>query len=254
LALGLARRDINLVLNARLDGPLQAVVEECCGGGNAYVVGIAGNVANDEVAAGLVAAALGMGRFLGFVHSAGVLHPGPFLWEISARQQAEVLDSILHGGLNLIRHAVPPLLRAGQGLALFLGSESAEHHTPGLGIFSVANAALQFLARQLAAETEVVTSFIFCPGAVETRMQMQGREAKGGAASIIRPIFRDYYEQGILSSAEEAANILISILDGHWRWLHGQELNARALLSSNMPPPGMMTHPNSPVSITVPLR
>lgn len=253
IALGLARREVNLVLNARRAGALQVVAEECrCGRAN--VAAIPGNVAYDEVAAGLVETAVGMGGFQGFIHSAAVLHPGPYLWEISGLQQTQVLDAVLMGGLSLIRHAVPPLLEAGQGLAVFLGSEAVEHHTPGLGTYSVANAAQQFLARQLAAETRVVTSLLFYPGAVDTRMQLQGREAKGGAAQIIRPIFRDYYDQGILISPEQAAGILISHLDGPWANLHGRELNARTERAKDLTRPGAFMPPSCPVSISRSMR
>jgi NAD(P)-dependent dehydrogenase (short-subunit alcohol dehydrogenase family) len=249
IALGLACRNLNLVLNARREGALRTVAEECrCGTAN--VAAIAGNVAYDEVAACLVETALEMGGFLGFVHSAAVLHPGPFIWEISALQQTQVLDAILIGGLSMIRHAVPPLLQTGRGLAVFLGSEAVEHHTPGLGTYSVANAAQEFLARQLAAETQVVTSFLFRPGAVDTRMQLQGREAKGGAAQSIRPIFRDYYDQGLLATPEQAAAVLIDALDGPWEALHGQELNARAELTDNIIGAGAFMPPSCPVSIS----
>ncbi|MBI5521206.1 MAG: SDR family oxidoreductase [Desulfarculus sp.] len=253
LALGLAQQGLNLVLNARQEGPLQEVAEQCrCGRTN--VASLAGNAAQDQVALGLVEMALGMGGFLGFIHAAAVLHPGPYLWEYSARQQAEVLDSILLGGANLVRHAVPNLLEAGQGLAIFMSSESVVGHTPGLGLYALANTALEFLMRQLAAETQVVTTFLFCPAAVDTRLQRDGREAQGGAAHVIRPIFHQYHEQGLLMTPEQSAEALISVLNSPWRWLHGQEVDARKVLSNGVATSSGAAQPVCPVSFQVPLR
>lgn len=253
LALGLAHRGVNLVLNSRQAGPLQEVAEECrCG--QTSVASLAGNAAQDQVALGLVEMALGMGGFLGFIHAAAVLHPGPFLWEYSARQQAEVLDSILLGGANLVRQSVPHLLAAGQGLAVFMGSESVVGHTPGLGLYALANTALEYLMRQLAAETQAVTTFLFCPAAVDTRLQQDGREAQGGAARIIRPVFRRYRDQGLLMTPERSAQALILVLDGPWRWLHGQEVDARKVLRDSPEPKGNPGQPGCPVSFQVPMR
>ncbi|NAV73955.1 SDR family NAD(P)-dependent oxidoreductase, partial [Salmonella sp. zj-f60] len=82
------------------------------------------------------------------------------------------------------------------GVAVFLGSGAAEHHIPGMGIYGVAKAAEEYLARQLALEVPEVTCFIYRPGIVETDMQRQLREAEGGGATALRPLFQGYKAQG----------------------------------------------------------
>jgi len=151
LALELARQGVNLVLNARQQKPLAKVASECTGQG-VKVREIAGNAAQARVAEAMVAQALEVGGFLGFIHAAGVLHPGPFLWELSPKQFQEIMDSHVVAAFQLTRAAVPHLLRQGDGLAVFFGSYAAEGHHPGIGAYNIAKAAEEHLARQLAQE------------------------------------------------------------------------------------------------------
>ncbi len=219
LALLLARKGVNLVLNARHAGPLEEAA--ACRGLGAGVRTVAGSAAKGTVAAALVHEALEMGNFYGFIHAAGVLRPGPFLWELPPAQFKEVVDSHLTAAYQLVRQAVPQLLKSGAGLAVFFGSGAAVSNLPGLGIYSIAKAAEEHLARQLAEEAPQIISFIFRPGVVDTRMQRQARRAKGGAAAGLHRIFKGYQERGELSSPEEAAQRLVQILAGNPRRYQG---------------------------------
>ncbi len=221
VALELAGRGVNLVLNARQAGPLQEAARRCEALG-VQVRAVAGDAADEAVAAALVAAAKELGRFYGFIHAAGVLHPGPFLWELSYKQFREVLDSQVTAAYQLVRQVVPELLKQGAGLAVFFGSGAAVSNLPGIGAYAVAKAAEEHLARQLAAEPPELTSFVFRPGVVDTRMQAQAREAKGGAAATLHRLFRGYKEQGELSSPEETARTLVRLLSSDPRRYHGR--------------------------------
>lgn len=221
LALGLAREGVRLVLNARDPAPLEEVKAACLNlGGEAFSV--AGDAAQAGVAAALVSQALEMGNFYGFIHAAGVLHPGPYLWELPQESFREVLDSHLVAAYQLVRYAVPPLLREGEGVAVFFGSYAAVSNLPGIGAYCVAKAALEHLARQLAQEAPQLTTFVFRPGATETRMQEQARSATGGAAPILHRTFRGYLESGRLDTPEEAAARLIKVLFTNPRAGHGR--------------------------------
>jgi NAD(P)-dependent dehydrogenase (short-subunit alcohol dehydrogenase family) len=224
LALSLARHGVKLVLNARHAEPLGEVARACAALG-VEARPVAGNAARDKVAGDLVRTALALGDFFGFIHVAGLLHPGPLLWELSPRRFAEVLESHVVAGYQLIRFAVPELLEKGGGLAVFFGSGAAVSNLPGIGAYCVAKAAAEHLARQLAVEAPQITSFIFRPGVVDTRMQAQAREAKGGAADILHRIFRGYKERGELETPEEAAQALTRILLGTPRRFHGKIIN-----------------------------
>lgn len=221
LALELARAGVNLVLNARSESHLKEVASSCQGIG-IEVEGIAGNAASSHIASKLVDAAVKLGEFKGFIQAAGVLHPGPFLWELDEKQYEEILDASVTASYQLIRSAVPVLLReSGNRFAVFFGSGAAERQTPGIGAYSAAKAFEEHLARQLATETPEITTFIYRPGVVETRMQKQARSADGGAARIVRTTFQGFYDRGELISPEKAAAALVNILFNNPRRFHG---------------------------------
>ena len=75
LALAFAGEGVGLVLNGRRSEALEQVKEECETSG-VRVSYVAGSAAESEVAGALVEKALGMGKFYGFIHAAGVLFPG----------------------------------------------------------------------------------------------------------------------------------------------------------------------------------
>jgi NAD(P)-dependent dehydrogenase (short-subunit alcohol dehydrogenase family) len=221
LARELAGHGVNLVLNARHQPALGEAAAECADLG-VKVEQIQGNAAAAEVAETMVAKALKMGGFHGFIHAAGVLHPGPFLWELSPEQFQEVLESHVVAAYQLVRAAVPPLLRQGEGLAVFFGSHAAVSNLPGIGVYNIAKAAEEHLVRQLAQEAPQIVSFVFRPGVTETRMQEQAREAVGGAAEILHQHFRRYQKEGALESPTAAARCLLKYLIDEPRRYHGR--------------------------------
>lgn len=221
LALELARAGVNLVLNARRAGPLAEAARDCEGLG-AKVSQVAGDASQNRIADTLVTEAVNLGDFYGFIHAAGVLHPGPLLWELPSAHFREVLDSHLTAGYELLRAALPELLGRGEGLAVFFGSYAAESNLPGIGAYNVAKAAEEHLARQLAAEAPQIVSFVFRPGATETRMQEQAREAKGGGALVLHRVFRGYHLRGELDSPAQAAKNLMRLLKKDTHRLHGK--------------------------------
>jgi NAD(P)-dependent dehydrogenase (short-subunit alcohol dehydrogenase family) len=221
LALELAGRGVNLVLNARHALALEEVAAGCRASGPAAVP-VAGDAALPKTAAAMVAQALTLGGFYGFIHAAGLLHPGPWLWEMSPGKFQEVLDSHVTAAFQLTRAAMPELLKQGQGLAVFFGSGAAESVIPGIGAYCVAKAAEEHLARQLAVEAPQITSFIYRPDATETRMQRQARQATGGGAANLKRIFGGYKERGLLATPEEEARSLVRILLNNPRRLQGK--------------------------------
>ena len=221
LALELAGHGVNLVLNARHQPFLEETAARCENLG-VQAGQVAGNAAAAEVAEAMVAKALKMEGFHGFIHAAGVLNPGPFLWELSPDHFQEVLESHVVAAYRLIRAAIPPLRRQGEGLAVFFGSYAAVSNLPGIGAYNVAKAAEEHLARQLAREAPEIVSFVFRPGVTETRMQEQAREAKGGAADMLHQHFRGYLESGSLATPEQAARRLLTYLLDDPRGYHGR--------------------------------
>ncbi len=221
LALELAGAEVNLVLNARHEPQLAEAAEQCRARG-VQVRYVAGDAATAETISQLVAQALELGSFYGFVHAAGVLHPGPFLWELPESDFKEILDSQVTAAYQLVRLAVPELLKQGEGLAVFFGSGAAVSSVPGIGAYCVAKAAEEHLARQLLKEAPEITSFIFRPGVTYTRMIQQALEAEGGAGESLRRHFERRREEGTISTPQEEARGLARLLLDNPRRFQGQ--------------------------------
>ncbi len=219
LALELAGVGVNLVLNARHAPALEDVAAASAALG-VKVCPVAGNAATSGTATKLVNQAQALGDFYGFIHAAGVLNPGPLLWEMTPQKFQEVLDSHVVAAHQLIRAAVPALLKRGEGLAVFFGSGAAEALIPGIGAYCVAKAAEEHLAQELAAEAPTITSFVFRPDATETRMQRQARKSTGGGAENLHRIFGGYQERGLLDTPEAEARALVQILKNNPRRFH----------------------------------
>ena len=221
LALQLAEAGVNLVLNARDAALLNDVVSNCRNLGT-QALALAGSAADSMTASKLVNAALDLGQFHGFIQVAGVLHPGPFLWELSEAPFHEIFAASVTASYQMIRYAAPELLKRGGGLAVFFGSGAAEKSIPGIATYCSAKAAEEHLARQLAAEAPQITSFIYRPGVVETRMQQEARTSTGGASAELRQTFWGFKERGELLSPEESAKALVTILRSNPRRFHGE--------------------------------
>lgn len=229
LALELARSGTNLVLNARGRYELDRTAEECRRSGARAEV-VVGSAAQPETCRKLVGKAQRLGRFSGLIHAAGVLNPGPFLWEINDNQATEVMEASFVAALTLIRYVVPALRGRKDSLIVLFGSGAADLHLPGLGIYSAAKAAEEFLGRQLAVEEEGLSTVIFRPGMVETRMMEQARQAQGGAGTEMRPKYKAFQEEGLLAEPERPAKALMKVLAQPHRF-HGRTVTADQLLA-----------------------
>ena len=225
IALGLAREGVDLVLNARGHEALEEVGTRCTEQG-IRVATVQGDISRPEIVARCAQKAEQSRNMFGFIHVAGILNPGPFIWELEPEAFNQVMDTNVKASYLLIRHIVPVILSRGQGVAVFVGSGAAERTQPGIGAYCAAKAAEEMLARQLAAETDRVTSFVFRPGIVDTRMQEQARQAGGGAADLLHRVFRPWKERGELLSPEQSAADLIGLLRKDPGQLHGRTFRA----------------------------
>ncbi len=228
LALELASKGVNLVIGARSGDRLLKVRDECRQFGIKAEC-ISGDVSSSNVAQELVHVANEFGDFYGFIHAAGVLAPGPSIWELNKTRFREVMDASVTAAHQLIRHAVPLMLWRGEGLAVFFGSGAADRPQPGIGAYCAAKAAEEHLARQLAAEAPPVTSIIWRPGVVETRMQSEARNCKGGSARTLRKAFNSWKDAGLLLTPEQSAQALVEFLTNDPRAHNGEIVDIRDL-------------------------
>lgn len=226
LAEALAVLGAKLVINAR--GP-EALDEawHACDMVGARVVSVAGDASKASTVKSLMEAAHSLGDFTGFIHCAGMLRPGPLLWEMEEHGFDEVFSSNVKAAWQLTRHCVPALRSAGRGLAVFIGSKAASVAQPGISLYCSAKAAEEHLCRQLAAEAPWLTTFVYRPGIVDTRMQEQARNAVGGGGVALRNLFRPWKERGELIRPETSAMGLMRLLAGEWDGLSGKTFDIR---------------------------
>ena len=221
LALELAQNGVNLVLNARSAAFLEEVAT-AARGRSVKTLTVVGDAALASKAREMVKAAVGIGKFIGFIHNAGTLHPGPFLYELPEVMFEDVWRSNVLAGYEIARCAYPELRRRKGGLAVFFGSGAAEMNVEGIGAYCLSKVAEEHLARQLAAEVPEITCFVYRPGPVDTEMQKSGREAKGSGARALHRVFGELQEQGTLLTPEAAARALVQIIQRDPRRFHGK--------------------------------
>lgn len=226
LALELAKTGTNLILNARNQEALEAVAHECQSLG-VQAKAIAGDASLDQSVQFMVKAAKVIGNFAGFIHNAAVLHSGPFVTELEEPLFDELVNINIKASYLLAKYAYPNLLRNGGGIAVFLGSGSAEVHFPGSGVYGAVKAAEEYIARQLALEHPTITCFAYRPGMVDTDMQAVHRNALGSGGPILRERFGGYYQRGELVSAEEVSITLVKILLDNPEQYQGKVVNRK---------------------------
>ncbi len=226
LAEALAVLGAKLVLNARGPESLEDAWH-CCDMVAAKAVAIPGDCSKASTVKALVDAARSLGDFTGFIHCAAVLNPGPLVWETDGNSYDEIFTSNMKAAWQLSRFCVPELEKSGKGLAVFVGSGAASVTQKGIGLYCAAKAAEEHFCRQLASEAAWLTSFIYRPGLVDTRMQEQCRNALGGGGEALRALYRPWLERGKLIMPEESAMGLIRILMRDWTGLSGQTFDVR---------------------------
>lgn len=130
LAVELSKAGVSLALGARTEEKLLATRDLCRAHGT-KAEALPGDVSSSNVAQELVQTAHEMGEFYGFIHAAGILAPGPSIWELNKSQFRDVMDASVTASHQLIRHATPLLLDNGGGLAVF--SDQALPNAPNPG-------------------------------------------------------------------------------------------------------------------------
>lgn len=220
LALDLAGRGVNIVVNARSADKIEEVAGQCRDLG-VQADFVAGDAADTSACGAMVQKALEIGNFYGFVHAAAVLRPGPLVYEISPEDFDAVLSQV-HAAHRITAAAYPRLLERGEGLVVYFGSGAAKIAQPGIGAYCAAKAAMHHLMRVVAAEHKEITCLAYRPGIVDTRMQERARESKGGGASELHKIFRTWKEKGELISPEKSAGVLADLMTGDPNRFHGE--------------------------------
>lgn len=174
LALALADRGVRLVLVARGQADLDAVVAEVrARGGEAHgIVADLGDKQAIHPIAGEAAALIGPIDLL--IHNASSLGPTPLrlLLDTECEDLEAVLAVNLVGPFRLSKRIAGPMVLRGHGLILHISSDAAIEAYPRWGAYSVAKAGLDHLNRIWAAELAGTGVHVLAvdPGEMDTGM------------------------------------------------------------------------------------
>jgi NAD(P)-dependent dehydrogenase (short-subunit alcohol dehydrogenase family) len=175
VALRLAGRGCDVALLGRTASELVGVAAEVVARGGRAValecdVASAGEVAR---AAGRVHAELGVPRVV--VSNAGVVHRA-LVVEMREEDWDHVVDVNLKGAFLVARALLPPMLQAGRGRFIAIGSISSTLGTPRLSAYCAAKWGLVGFVKSLAEEVRGrgVQAMCVLPGSVDTAMLAGG--------------------------------------------------------------------------------
>lgn len=171
LAHGLARRGWDLLLDARTPGPLADAATALPA---ERVTTLAGDVTDPDHRAELVRQVRAEGRLELLVTNASTLpaSPQPTLAQLDTADLERTLAVNLVAPHALVRDLLPAL-RAASGTVVTVSSDAAIGAYPGWGAYGASKAALDHLARTVAAEEPDLRAYAVDPGDLRTRLHQE---------------------------------------------------------------------------------
>lgn len=207
LAKALARRGAKVVLVARGDSELRAVVQEIrAEGGEAH--GLPFDVGDKDAIyriAGAAAALVGPPTIV--IHNASTLGPVPmpFLADTECEDFERVLAVNLVGPFRLTKALVGSMVLRQKGTFVFVSSDAAVSAYSRWGAYGISKAAQDHLARTFAAEIEPVRFLSIDPGEMNTAMYAAANP-DADVATLARPADVAARIVEILASADSIPN------------------------------------------------
>lgn len=165
-AMELAREGARVVINARNDEQLQNVVKEIKSATGAEVLGIAGDVCNEDTVNRLVSeASAAFGSLDVLIANAGG-PPAGFFDDFDVKHYRDAVELNLISTINLCRQAVPCMRQRGWGRIVAITSIAAKQPVENLILSNTARAGvlgfMKSLSQQVAAGGITVNTV--CPG------------------------------------------------------------------------------------------
>ena len=171
IALALAARGWDLVVDARTAGPLHAVAEELQDAGATSVHAHVGNVADPAHRDALARAARDIGRLDLLVNNASLLGPSPMPsladYPLDVLEQVYAVNVVAPIGLTQL---VLPLLTSSRGRIIDISSDAAVEPYDHWGGYGSSKAALDQATAILAAEHPDLRVYALDPGDMRTQM------------------------------------------------------------------------------------
>lgn len=163
-----------------------------------------------------------LGTVDGLVHAAGTVRRGEDIRESTDEEIAAFLDENLAVPLRVARAVLRPMMAAGTGSLVLLGSQLAHISVPGYASYSAAKGGITALARALAVDAgpSGVRVNALAPGVVKTPL-----------AYVNRPDFDDQIEAIAarhplrrIGTPEDMAGPAVFLLSEQSAWMTGQTL------------------------------
>ncbi len=188
----LAAEGVNVVLNARSDGPLQETAAAIRTAHNVNVVAVAADITTPEGRAKVLAGAEAIGPIDILVNNAG--GPPPGMWSDWEREDfIKALDANMLTPIDLMKTLLPGMIDRGWGRVVNITSQSVKSPIPVLGLSNSARAGLTGYvagtARQVAPHGVVINNLL------------PGIHATDRAKSLDETVCRD---QGITMAEAQA--------------------------------------------------
>ncbi|MSU88812.1 glucose 1-dehydrogenase [Rhodobacteraceae bacterium 2CG4] len=221
IALRLAQGGARLVLNGTRADLLEDVAEACRQLG-AEALTVAGDVARQDTAAAVgAAAAKRFGAVDILVNNAGINTRSGTL-EMAFSDWQRVLDVNLNGTLHFCRAVLPAMIARGAGSIVNVSSSAAKTpHRNAAPAYGASKAAVNYLTMHLAQEMAPhgIRVNAVCPGPVETDMTAQWppdyRQTVLGRVPL-----------GRLGTPEQIADVVLFLASDQSAFVTGETLNA----------------------------
>lgn len=170
----LARRDWNLVIDARNPSDLKGAATDLSAVGAGETRPLVGDITDSAHARALVEAAQQLGSLSLLVNNAGILGPSPQprLATYPLQSLEQVIQMYLIAPLRLIQLSLPDLRRH-DGVVINVTSDAAVEAYETWGGYGAAKAALEHLSHVLAVEERGVSVYWLDPGDMRTRMHQE---------------------------------------------------------------------------------
>jgi NAD(P)-dependent dehydrogenase (short-subunit alcohol dehydrogenase family) len=234
IAEGFARLGDILVVTGRDETGLTETARRVDSLGGEAVVVPTDVTSPDQVATMAEAALAVRGRIDVVVANAGIGGPSGVLWEIDPADWRETFAVNVEGVYLTLRTLLPPMLTAGSGAVVVVGSISGKRPLYGRSPYTASKMALVGLVRTLAVEAGPygIRVNLVSPGFVEgPRLDWVVRaqsEARGVEQEQIREEMRSLSPLRRLTQAGEVADAVVFLASERARAITGADLNVNS--------------------------
>ncbi|KAL7748863.1 hypothetical protein RI367_005776 [Sorochytrium milnesiophthora] len=173
---------------------------------------VAGDIADASMAQKIVDKAMQKwGRIDAVVHNAGILEPLGRLADVDLNQWKTLIDVNVLSVVALTQKALPHV-RASHGRMIFVSSGAATNAYHGWSAYCTSKAALNMVAKSVAAEEPDVVSIAIRPGVLDTDMQAQIRNnGQGKMEDESHKWFVEMHKSGKLVDPNKSGHVVAQL-------------------------------------------